>query len=149
MSSNYESGKDDIHKTTRRVFCFIIPYSVGGCMSKVQRGLFSNQTIQCLDLILNHVPALGGVLLLKRSQTAQSLCGSWRWQGRKWSQIFKRLLKIMILVLILHLHYGMSNGRSWWSSFLPNCLGFIHVINFDKVPGNAHNICSAYVHVFP
>lgn len=47
-------------------------------MSKVQRGLFSNQTIQCLDLILNHVPALGGVLLLKRSQTAQSLCGSRR-----------------------------------------------------------------------
>lgn len=28
-------------------------------------------------------------------------------------------------------------------------LFFFHVIHFYKVPGNARNICSTYVHVFP
>lgn len=128
------------------------PNSVCRCICKAQCGLFLNETIQCLDLILNHVDTLGCVFLLKRSQLAHFLWGSRRWQGKKSSQMFKFSKSFWKL-------------HSWfWSYICPMAwvmegvdeavfflivLSFFHVIHFDKVPGNARSICSTYICVFP
>lgn len=128
------------------------PNSVCRCICEVQCGLFLNETIQCLDLILNHADALGCFFLLKRSQIAHFLWGSWRWQGKKSSQMFKFSKGFWKL----HFWFWSCVCSMVWimeevdeTVFFLIVLGFFSVIHFDKVPGNAPNICKHICMCFP